>query len=201
MCAILVLQVGLSAFAQRPSGEIAGRVTVRSSGQPVSGAEIKITDSLHAKTDAAGNFNIDIPAGIYYVSISASGFSPVIVSQVGVTGGRTVLLNLELDVTLIENVQVRSETFEENAEQTVSNQTLRREDLRTTPGTGGDPLRAINSSSGGNSLASGEFADLIVRGGTAEENLTFIDNIPVGDFTYFTDKYDGNRGGEWDTSA
>ncbi len=36
---------------------------------------------------------------------------------------------------------------------------------------------------------------MIVRGGTAEENLTFIDNIPVADFTYFTDKYDGNRGG------
>ena len=194
LCAILVLQVGLSAFAQRPTGEIAGRVTARSSGQPVSGAEIRITDSLHTKTDAAGNFEIDVPAGIYDVSISASGFSPVIVSQVAVTGGRTVLLNLELDVTLSEKVQVRSETFEENAEQTVSNQTLRREDLRTTPGTGGDPLRAINSLPAV-TAASGEFADLIVRGGTAEENLTFIDNIPVGDFTYFTDKYDGNRGG------
>ena len=194
LCSVLVLQAGSTAFAQQSVGTIAGRVTARNSGQAIAMAEIRITDSVSSKTDSSGNFKIEVPAGVYNASISANGFSPVIVSQIGVTGGRMVLLNLELDVTLREDVEVRSETFEENSEQIVSNQTLRREDLRTTPGSGGDPLRAINSLPAV-TAASGEFADLIVRGGTAEENLTFIDKIPVGDFTYFTDKYDGNRGG------
>ena len=128
------------------------------------------------------------------MQISADGFAPVIVNQIGVTGKRNFVLNVRLEITVSESVEVRSEIFAENAEQTVSNTTLNREEIRQTPGSGGDPLRVINSLPAV-SAASGEFADLIVRGGTADENLTFIDNIPVGDFTYFTDKYDGNRGG------
>lgn len=190
---VVVLLVG-SAVGQTSTGELSGHIKERSTGRPIVGAQIKASGTLTAVTDPDGDFYIELAAGIYNVSISASGFSPIVISQVAVTGGRTTLLNLELDVTLKEDVSVRSETFEKNSEQPVSDQTLRREDLRTTPGTGGDPLRAINSLPAV-TAASGEFADLLVRGGTAEENLTFIDHIPVGDFTYFTDKYDGNRGG------
>ena len=184
-------------FAQssgKPQGFIIGRVTERTTGQPIANATVKIADKAETIADEDGNFRLEIESGVYDVQIEAKNFTSIIKNQIGVTGNRNTLLNVQLDVTTSETVEVRSEIFAENAEQTVSNITLNREEIRQTPGSGGDPLRVINSQPAV-SAASGEFADLIVRGGTAEENLTFIDNIPVSDFTYFTDKYDGNRGG------
>ena len=184
-------------FAQpsgKPKGFITGRVTERTLGQPIADAKIKIEGKAETTTDEDGKFRLEIEPGVYDVEISANNFKSIIKNQIGVTGNRNTLLNVELDVTINETVEIRSEIFAENPEQTASNVTLNREEIRQTPGSGGDPLRVINSQPAV-SAASGEFADLIVRGGTAEENLTFIDNIPVSDFTYFTDKYDGNRGG------
>ena len=180
--------------AQSPRGLITGEVTERSSGQPVAGATVTARGVASVVTDDIGKFRLEIFSGIYDVQISAAGFAPIARNQVSVTGGRTTLLNIKLDVTVSENVEVRSEIFTPNPEQVVSNTTLSRDDIRAAPGSGGDPLRAINSLPAV-TAASAEFADLIVRGGGTDENLTYIDNIPVADFTYFTDKYDGDRGG------
>jgi hypothetical protein len=181
-------------IAQSPRGLITGEVTERSSGQPVPGATVAVRGVASVVTDDFGKFRLEIFSGVYDVQISAAGFAPIARNQVGVTGGRTTVLNVKLDVTVSENVEVRSEIFTPNAEQVVSNTNLSRDDIRAAPGSGGDPLRAINSLPAV-TAASAEFADLIVRGGGTDENLTYIDNIPVADFTYFTDKYDGDRGG------
>jgi len=155
---------------------------------------VLVRGASSTQTDDNGMFSIVAPSGEHDIVFSATGFAPFTRNQVGVTGGRNTVLNVKLDVTVSENVEVRSEIFAENVEQRVSNTTMSRDDIRATPGTGGDPLRAINSQPAV-SAASAEFADLIVRGGNPDENLVYIDNIPVLDFTYFTDKYDGNRGG------
>lgn len=187
----------LTGFPQpsdRAKGFVIGQVTERTTGRTISGAKVAIRNKAETTSDANGNFRLELEMGVYDVEISAAGFAPIIKNQIGVTGSRNTLLNIELDVTISESVEVRSELFAENLEQMVSNVTLNREEIRQTPGSGGDPLRVINSLPAV-SAASGEFADLVVRGGSAEENLTFIDSIPVQDFTYFTDRYDGNRGG------
>ncbi len=192
---MLVFAISAAVVAQsaRKSGFIVGRVTERSTGQPVAG-KIEISGVGEARCDDKGIYRLESAAGVYAIRISHVGFATLVINQVGVTAGRDTVVNAELDVRLSAEVEVRSETFAENVDQPVSSVTLRREDLRTTPGSGGDPLRAINSLPGV-TAASGEFADLIVRGGGSDENLTYIDNIPVRDFTYFTDQYDGPRGG------
>ncbi len=193
----LTLFSSISIFSQTSAdskGSVIGQITERTSGQTVDGAKISVKNKTETISDADENFRLEIETGVYDLIISANGYAPIIKNQIGVTGNRNTLLNVRLDVTISETVEVRSEIFAENVEQAVSNITLNREEIRQTPGGGGDPLRVVNSLPAV-SAASGEFADLIVRGGSAEENLTFIDNIPAGDFTYFTDKYDGNRGG------
>ncbi len=183
-----------SGFAQNSPGYITGQVTERTTGQAIPGIKISVVNNADVMTDGDGNFRLEIASGIYDIQISGQGFVPVARNQIAVTGNRITLLNIQLDVTLSENVEIRSDIFVKTSEQPVSNSTLNRAEIRSTPGSGGDPLRVINALPGVIS-ASGEFADLLVRGGTAEENLTFIDNIPVGDFTYFSDKFDGGRGG------
>ncbi len=183
-----------SAQTTDSKGFIIGQITEHTTGQPIANVKISVENKAETTSDADGTFLLPIESGVYDVNFSANGFTPIIKNQIGVTGKRNTLVNVQLDVTIKENVEVRSEIFIENTEQIVSNTTLNREEIRQTPGSGGDPLRVINSLPAV-SAASAEFADLLVRGGTANENLTFIDSIPVADFTYFTDQYDGNRGG------
>ncbi len=193
----LTLVFFITTFSQtsaNPKGFIIGQITERISGQPIAGAHIGASGKGETTSDADGKYLLPIESGVYDVRIFAQGFAAIIKNQIGVTGRRNTVLDIRLDIAISENVEVRSEIFAENAEQIVSNTTLSREEIRQTPGSGGDPLRVINSLPAV-SAASAEFAALIVRGGTAEENLTFIDNIPVGDFTYFTDQYDSGRGG------
>jgi len=183
--------------AQTTTGFITGKITEQTTGQPLPGAKVSIKMASGAKdavADDAGAFVLELPSGVYDVDIAKSGFASLTKNRVEVVGKRYTVMNVQLGITVSANVEVRSEIFAENAEQPVSNVTLSRQDIQATPGTGGDPLRAINSQPAV-TASSGEFADLIVRGGTAEENLTFIDNVPVKDFTYFTDQYDGNHGG------
>jgi len=145
-------------------------------------------------TDDEGRYRLDLPAGTHSMRVSASGYTTLLFSEIGVTAGRTMVKDVHLDITLSEEIEVRSGAFAENPELPVSDVTLSRAEIRSVPGTGGDPLRVVNSLPSVTS-ASTEFADLIVRGGSPGENLTFIDNIPVDDFTYFTDTYDNGRGG------
>lgn len=193
-CLFGIFLFAFDAAGQSPKGFVTGRLTERTTGQPVAGAKVSIDGAAETTSDGEGAFKLETEPGVFDVRFSADGFASITRNQIAVTGGRNTVVNILLDVTRTETVEVRSAIFAENAEQAISNQTLTREDIRATPGSGGDPLRVINSLPAV-SAASGEFADLIVRGGTADENLTYIDNIPVGDFTYFTDKYDGSRGG------
>ncbi len=198
VCAFALVGIGLCGYgvAQTSSGTLTGRITERSTGQPIAGAIISFArDGAEiATTDDEGIYRARVRPGVYDLRAGAAGFQSLILAGISITGDRTTVVNFELQITISESVDVRNEIFALNDQQTVSNVTLRREDLRMTPGTAGDPLRAINSQPSV-SAASGEFADLIVRGGTSDENLTFVDNIPVADFTYFTDTYDGQRGG------
>ncbi len=189
------IAVGLQVSAQTGRiGSVAGQVTERFSGQPVANVTVSAA-GIETVTDSGGRYRLELPPGVYNVTFSAKDFADVISAQVTVTASRTTVLNSFLSI-FIEGVtvEIESSTFETTSELPVSQTVLNRDEIRVTPGSGGDPLRAINSLPSV-TVQSGEFADLIVRGGSTGENLTFIDNIPLSDFTLFTDKYDGGRSG------
>lgn len=175
-------------------GTLAGRITERVTGQPITGAKVSVEGARETVTDDDGRFRLELPAGVYTLRVTAENFAPVIASSISITARRTTSSDVVLDVFRSEKVEVRSGHFPTNESLPVSDVTLGRGQIHSTPGTGGDVLRVINTLPGVTN-ASAEFADLIVRGGAVGENQTFIDNIPVGDFTYFTDAYDNGRGG------
>lgn len=176
------------------TGFVSGQVTERFSGQPLVGARVSAS-GVETITDSSGRFRLELPVGVHNILFQAEGFAELLSAQITVTAARTAVLNSALSVA-IEGVTVdfESSTFETTSELPISQTVLNRDEIRVTPGSGGDPLRAINSLPSV-TVQSGEFADLIVRGGSTGENLTFIDNIPLSDFTLFTDKYDGGRSG------
>ncbi|MBS1797399.1 MAG: TonB-dependent receptor [Acidobacteria bacterium] len=190
---ICAAAVAVAAQTNPKIGFVAGQVTEKTTGQPLEKVKVA-AGGAEAVTDADGNFRLELPPGIYNLRFQAAGYAEFLTGQITITAGRTLIQNVGLSVTFSERVDIASGAFETTTDQTISQTALNRDEIRNTPGTGGDALRALDSLPSVTS-ASAEFADLIVRGGTTGENLTFIDNIPAGDFTLFSDKYDGGRGG------
>lgn len=91
-----------------------GTVTDRQ-GLAISGAEVNATSSALAinkttKTDTNGNYQIPaLPAGIYTVTITRSGFSTRVLNNLEITLNRTVRLDASLEVgTVQQRVEVSS---------------------------------------------------------------------------------------------
>lgn len=196
---IILLCLPGSIAAQLPPGIVSGRIVERVSSRPVAGAQVIIEDSrqnrmAEATTDDEGNYRLELPPGTYAGKVTASGFAPQAIGIVTVTARYNTIYDVRLDLQISEEIEVRGGYFTPTIDQAVSHVTLRRAEIRALPGTGGDILRTISSLPGVTAIGA-QFGDLLVRGGLPGENLTFIDNIPIGDFTYFNDQFDGGRGG------
>lgn len=191
---IILLFVNFAVSQNEKIGVVSGKVTEKLSGQPIEGATVS-NGTTNVQTDAEGNYKLEIPAGEYNLRFSAKGFADILTGQISVTGNRTLVQNAQLSIVLEnEKVEIKSGGFVATEEQPVSQTSLNRDEIRNTPGSGGDILRSISSLPSVTSMGA-EFGDYMVRGGSTQENLVFIDNIPVADFTLFSDKYDGGKGG------
>ncbi len=191
---LLLALIPIVSSAQTSTGFVTGRITERITGQPVANAKIIIESQPEITTDPDGRYQIELPPGTYQAKISASGYAPQVIGAISVTAKYTSVYDVKLDVQVTDETTVTSGYFQTTTDQPLSNVSLRRAEIRAMPGSGGDVLRVIGSLPGVTSVGA-QYGDLLVRGGTPNENLTFIDNIPIGDFTYFTDQYDGGKGG------
>ena len=176
------------------SGVISGRIIERITGQPISKATIAIENQSEIATDADGRYRLELAPGTYKGKISASGYAPLNLDLITVTARYTTVYDVQMEVQITDESNVSSGYFTPPADQPVSSIALRRNEIRAVPGSAGDVLRALSVLPGVTS-AGAQFADLLVRGGLPGENLTFVNNIPIGDFAYFTDQYDGGKGG------
>jgi hypothetical protein len=100
---------GSIAFAQQSSGTLRGRVADEFGGLIV-GATVTVADQngveKTATTDTGGNYSFpSLPPGRYTLHASASGFAPFENTEVEVTAGRTVPLDVTLSVA-IEQAEV-----------------------------------------------------------------------------------------------
>ncbi len=94
--AILLLTCGAFTFSQ--TGNIAGRVYNKATGQPVVGAIVRLDPPrLTVHTDARGNFSFrDIPPAHYHLSVRADFFRPWLKKNLRVQPGRTVFVVVPL---------------------------------------------------------------------------------------------------------
>jgi len=96
---------GTAAFADTSYGVLTGKVT-STAGQPVAGAQLRITGSASATTTtgADGTYQTRLPAGDYQISVTsygyAAGTSDGVTIAVGATTVRSVKLRAEPRITL-----------------------------------------------------------------------------------------------------
>lgn len=98
-----------SAFAQGGTGQLSGNV-VDANGAVVPGATVKLTSGINAQereavTNDSGDFVFTLlPAGVYKLEVTASGFRTVVVDEVRVNVTQTTTLPIRLDAATVSGM-------------------------------------------------------------------------------------------------
>lgn len=160
-----------------PVVNFAGRVLERGTQRPLADAQVVIADlGYTALTDKQGRYEFeDVPAGTYDIVVPLIGYQRYKTSeQISETERTDVVYYLEPDYGSPLEVVVEAEKVKKE----VSRTTLKREEIRKIPGTGGDTIKVVTSLPGvatSNELGS----DIIVRGSGPFDNTIEIDRIEV----------------------
>lgn len=93
-------------FILNPGGSISGTVTGAQTGEPISGASIKVTLGgqllTTAATDASGDYSFsELPPGIYTLEARAGGFLRSTKEAIEVVGGVNTVLDFSLPLLLL----------------------------------------------------------------------------------------------------
>jgi outer membrane receptor for ferrienterochelin and colicin len=168
--------------AQENTGIISGEVRDAVTKQPLPGANVAVVGIQRgAATDDKGYFTIkSIALGTYQLKISYIGYELAIQEDITVTQWRNTTVHVELTPTQIEmeGATTTVSYFRKPPEHTVSYRTLSPQEMRRSPGSAEDIFRVMQSLPGV-ATAGGKSAQLIVRGGSPDENLTLLDNIEI----------------------
>jgi hypothetical protein len=140
----ILLHTPAPATAQTFRGEIHGSI-VDPSGALVSGAGVKAerteTSQAYATTStSAGEFTLqDLPLGVYTVTVNASGFEPLTVSQLTVQAGSVYNLSLHLVLASVSaQVEVVAPALSLDSTNSVQSEVLTTTAVQTIPLNGRD---------------------------------------------------------------
>lgn len=169
-------------FSDTNNGTISGEVRDAVTKQPLPGANIVIVGTSIGTTCNADGYYVlkNIHPGKYLLKATLIGYDGTVNSDVVVSPLRNKKISFELNSSSIEMnvVEVQSDYFSHPSENVVSMRSLSPEEIRRSPGSAEDIFRVMQSMPGV-ATAGGKSAQLIVRGGSPNENLTLLDNIEI----------------------
>jgi hypothetical protein len=177
-----ILFLSLPLLAQEKPGIISGEVRDGTTKQPLPMATVALEGTSYGATsDERGRFVIrNIEPGTYHVRGSYIGYRTIFLADIVASQSRntTVMLELQPSEVEMEEVTVTGGYFQKPADQVVSLRSLTPQEIRRSPGSAEDIFRVMQSLPGV-ATAGGKSAQLIVRGGSPDENLTLLDNIEI----------------------
>lgn len=194
-----ILLCSIKMFAQA-TGVINGTIKDKKTQEPIPSVTVTLEGTTTgAASDFEGNFRIDnIPPKTYNLKIQAVDYKPQVIYNVVVTSGNAQTLTVEMEANNISlnEVVVRTNPFQKNAETPLSIQSLSAQEIKSNPGGNFDISRVIQAfpGVGGTSGSVGGYRnDLIIRGGAPNENVYYLDGIEVPVINHFATQ--GSAGG------
>ncbi|MBT8386579.1 MAG: TonB-dependent receptor, partial [Ignavibacteria bacterium] len=185
---ILLVQISTVSIAQENTITIYGKVIDKFTQQPLPGANVLVINTnFGASTDINGKFEIqNLPPGEYQLRASILSYRSVTKTDIMVMSGFSpeVIFELEEEAIELENVVVKSDYFETSRLDLISTRGFNNEEIRRSPGSFEDVIRAL-SILPGVAQADGGRNDLVVRGGAPSENLYLIDGYKVQNINHF----------------
>ena len=179
------------------TGTITGTVTDAKTGETLIGATVIVEGTdLGAATNSEGRYTINnIPTKTYNVKASYVGFITETKFNVVIRSAGNIELNFELeeDVNELDEVTVTPNPFEKLETTPLSIQNLSQEEIAAYPGGNNDIAKVVQSLPGVSGSVGGFRNDVIIRGGAPNENVYFLDGVPIPNINHFSTQ--GSAGG------
>ncbi|NJM16599.1 MAG: TonB-dependent receptor, partial [Bacteroidales bacterium] len=178
--------ISTSLLAQNAS--IKGRVYDESNNNPVAFANIVIWGtSIGTTSDINGNFSFtELEPGYVQFRASSIGYETFISADVLVTNAKESFVTIPLKQSTIslEEVQILASPYRKTEESPVSLRRIDIAEIEKNPGGNRDISKVIQSLPGVASTPSFR-NDVIVRGGGANENRFYLDDVEIPNLNHF----------------
>jgi len=202
ICTISLLIFFNYSFGQT-KGNLSGWVIDKNTQKPIAGVTVQLVNSPYSTaTDSAGNFQFrSIPTGQYQLKFTSLGSLPLTLYNIIVSTGNENSTTVELTASaiLLKEVQVGGNKKTVRAatlETPLSVQRLTAEEIKSNPGGNFDISKVVQSLpgvTGSASTGAGFRNDIIVRGGSPNENVFYLDGIEIPVINHFSTQ--GSAGG------
>jgi CarboxypepD_reg-like domain/TonB-dependent Receptor Plug Domain len=198
---IFTLIIPFQIYSQN-TGNIIGKVTDKNTQESLPGAIITIENQNKSiATDIDGNYKFVLPVGSYTIKATYVGYKTITKFNVSLTSGNAQIINFELaeNTSTLDEVTVKANKTKtaaaSDAITPLSVQSLSTEEIRNNPGGNFDISRVIQALPGvAGTTASGGFRnDIILRGGSPNENIYYLDGIEIPVLNHFSTQ--GSAGG------
>jgi hypothetical protein len=199
---LLGLSFFLMATVSQAQGRISGRVINRNTQEALARMNLSLEPGGRSvRSDSSGSFRIvDLTPGAYTLTVTGVGYQTRLFSNLVITSGNEIVLEIEMDPVVKELKEVSIGTKKNTAkaatlESPLSIQRLTTEEIRANPGGNFDISKVIQSLPGvGGGVAGGSFRnDILIRGGSPSENVFYLDGIEVPIINHFSTQ--GSGGG------
>lgn len=178
---ILVLLFPGSMAADRPTGTLRGAVREQTTLAPVQAVTLHLINKLFERTVTVDEtFELlQLPPGVYSLSVSADGFKPLVFTDLSIKAGEPTELQIELETVTVSlrEVVVAPSHFSIFSKASASTQYLDREQIQNTPHLAGDLFRTLDSLPGVSTNDVG--AQFNVRGGAYREVNVSLDGMEL----------------------
>ncbi len=173
-------------FAQ--TGIIEGRVFDEINNEPIIGANVIIkSTTIGATTDMDGTYKIEnLTPALYNIEVSYLGYEIQTRFEVEVSNAKSVRLDFSMKQSsqTIDSVVIKANPFERKIESPISLTSIGINEIQRNPGGNRDISRAIKNLPGVSS-GFGFRNDLLVRGGSPNENRFYLDDIEIPTINHF----------------
>jgi len=169
-----------SLLAQGSTGKIEGRVRDQA-GAPIANAQVFIVSSaFNALTNPQGYYFINnVPSGTYNVRAAFIGYKSTQVDGVKVLAGQTITVDIQLEQTAVQIQEITVVTQTQPLVPRDEVTSKQRIDGTFTSELPVDRLNSVLILQPGVVAASPNGNTLSIRGGRTEEQVTYIDGVPV----------------------
>ena len=191
LCLFLITSTGI--FGQQITQTVRGTIIDADSKQPIEGVAVVLmgNNAISTTSDAKGNFKLpNIPVGRQGFQFTFLGYNARTVSNIEITSGKEIVLNIELSEKVFETKTVEISATKQsnrpnNEMATLSVRNFNSEETNRYAGSRGDPSRLAATTAG---VSSGNDArnDIIVRGNSPIGVLWRLENIDIPNPNHFS---------------
>ena len=193
---LLCLLFSFGMLQAQDSGTIKGKIIDQNTREALPFVNILVYGtSIGTTSDGEGNFEIkNVPFGYVKIQATFIGYQSVISEDYLVTNEKVpyIIVAMKEDSQQLNEVVVNSNVFKRTTETPLSVQSLGVAEIEKNPGGNRDILRVLQSLPGVASTP-GFRNDVIVRGGSSQENRFFLDGVEIPVINHYQTQ--GSTGG------